>query len=32
LVNQDKEQFAAELDEATKADLPEKVKARAKGV
>ena len=32
LVNQKNEQIAAELDEATKADLPEKAKARAKGV
>jgi gas vesicle protein len=32
LVNQKKEQIAAELDEATTADLPEKAKARAKGV
>ena len=32
LVNQKDEQIAAELDEATKADLPEKAKARAKGV
>jgi gas vesicle protein len=32
LVNQTKEQIATELDEATKADLPEKAKARAKGV
>ncbi len=31
-VNQNKEQIAAELDEASKADLPKKVKARAKGV
>jgi len=28
LVNRNKEQIAAELDEATKADLPEKVKAK----
>jgi gas vesicle protein len=32
LVNQKDEQIAAELGEATKADLPEKAKARAKGV
>jgi gas vesicle protein len=32
LVNQKKEQIARELDEATTADLPEKAKARAKGV
>jgi gas vesicle protein len=32
LVNQKNEQIAAELDEATKADLPEKARARAKGV
>jgi len=32
LVNQTKEQIAAELDEATTADLPEKAKARVKGV
>jgi|SRR5580658_28137 gas vesicle protein len=32
LVNQKKEQIAAELDEATSADLPQKAKARAKGV
>jgi gas vesicle protein len=32
LVSQTKEQIAAELDEATTADLPEKAKAKAKGV
>ena len=32
LVNQKDEQIAAESDEATEADLPEKAKARAKGV
>ena len=32
LVNETKEQIAAELEEAASADLPEKVKARAKGV
>src|SRR5208282_6727651 len=32
LVNQTKEQIAAELEEAASVDLPEKAKARAKGV
>jgi gas vesicle protein len=32
LINQTKEQIATGLDEATKTDLQEKVKARAKGV
>ena len=32
LVNQTKEQIAAELEEAALADLPEKAKAKAKGV